>query len=164
MKSLVACLIVWALFVAFSCAPTKTIKHQVNFDYDVTVDFSKVKTYEWVTLPGTSRIDKFDQVRIRDVVNNELNAKGLQVVSSDPDVFIVIFGGDTKAVDMTALMDYQVYPVGRLKLAIYDAKTNKEIWWGETRADLSYDMTPQEKDITIALAVNKILDRYPPIP
>ena len=164
MKSLIACFIVCFLAFAFSCAPTKTINHQVNFDYDIGADFSKYKTYEWVTLPGTSRIDKFDQVRIRDVVNNELNAKGLQIVSSDPDVFIVIFGGDTKAVDMTALMDYQVYPVGRLKMAIYDAKTNKEIWWGETRADLSYDMTPQEKDIAIALAVNKILDRYPPIP
>ena len=106
MKSLIACFIVCFLSLAFNCAPTKTINHQVKFDYDVSVDFSKYKTYEWVTLPGTSRIDKFDQVRIRDVVNNELKAKGLQIVSSDPDVFIVIFGGDTKEVDMTALMDY----------------------------------------------------------
>ena len=120
MKSLTACFIVCFLSLAFSCAPTKTINHQVNFDYDISADFSTYKTYEWVTLPGTSRIDKFDQVRIRDVVNNELNAKGLRVTARDPDVFIVMFGGQTKEVDMTAMMDYEVYPVGRLKLAFYE--------------------------------------------
>ncbi|MBT8369571.1 MAG: DUF4136 domain-containing protein [Deltaproteobacteria bacterium] len=164
MKSLSACIVVCFLSLAISCAPTRTIQQQVSFDYDVKVDFAKLKTYEWVSLPGTLRIDKFNRMRIQDVVNNELNAKGLRVTARDPDVFIVMFGGQTKEVDMTAMMDYEVYPVGRLKLAFYDAKSNKEIWWGETRADLLHNMTPEEKDITIALAVNKILDHYPPVP
>jgi hypothetical protein len=136
----------------------------VNYDYDVKVDFTRVKTYDWVSLPGTLRIDQFNRIRIQDVVDKKLNARGLKISSRDPDVFLVMYGGDIKAVDMTVMMDYEVYTVGRLKLAFYDAKSNEEIWWAETRADLFHHMTSEEKDRVIAFAVHRILDYYPPIP
>ena len=44
------------------------------------------------------------------------------------------------------MMDYDVYTVGRLKLAFFEAASNREIWWGETKANLMHDMTPEEKD------------------
>jgi hypothetical protein len=65
---------------------------------------------------------------------------------------------------MTVMMDYEVYEVGRLKLALYDAKSNEEIWWAETRADLFHQMSPEEKDRMIAFAVHRILEYYPPKP
>ncbi len=91
-------------------------------------------------------------------------AMGLKIAQQNPDVFLVMYGGDHKAVDMTVMMDYEVYTVGRLKLALYDAKSNEEIWWAETRADLFHHMTPEEKDRTIAFAVHRILEHYPPTP
>jgi hypothetical protein len=48
--------------LAIGCAPTKTAHHSVNYDYDVSVDFTRVKTYEWVSLPGTLRIDQFNRI------------------------------------------------------------------------------------------------------
>ena len=74
-------------------------------------------------MPATSRIDQFNQTRIKDVVNTELNAKGLKIEVDNPDVFLVMYGGGFKAVDTTVMMDYAVYDVGRLKLAMYDAKS-----------------------------------------
>jgi hypothetical protein len=65
---------------------------------------------------------------------------------------------------MTKLMDYDVYTVGRLKLAIFDAASNQEIWWGETKANLFHDMTPEEKDTVTKTAVTRILEYYPPKP
>ena len=164
MKSLSTFTVVCFLALTISCAPTKSVDRGVNMDYDVNAEFSRLKTYEWVSLPGTMRIDQFNRIRIQDVANSELKAKGLKLTSQNPDLFIVMYGGQTKAVDMTVMMDYEVYSVGRLKLAFYDAKTNDEIWWGETRADLEHHMTPEEKDKVIAFAVHRILAHYPPAP
>jgi hypothetical protein len=164
MKSVNVCIVFFLLAVVIGCGPTKPVNHEVNFDYDVNVDFSQLKTYDWVSMPGTSRINQFDRVRVQDVANTELKAKGLKINPEDPDMFVVMYGGQTKAVDMTVMMDYEVYAVGRLKLAFYDAKSNDEIWWGETRADLFHRMTPEERNKVAAIAVHKILMHYPPRP
>ncbi|MEJ2286966.1 MAG: DUF4136 domain-containing protein, partial [Desulfobacterales bacterium] len=84
------------------------------------------------------------------------------MTDKNPDMFIVMFGGNYKAVDMKVLMDYEVYTVGRLKLALFEATTNREIWWGETQADLFHDMTPDQKDQVTKTAVTRILEHYPP--
>ena len=150
--------------LTIGCASQKNAYHSVEYDYDVNVDFARVKTYDWVSLPGTLRIDQFNRIRIQDVVDKQLDAKGLKISPRNPDVFLVMYGGNYKEVNMTAMMDYEVYSVGRLKLALYDAKSNEEIWWAETRADLSHDMTPEEKDRMVAFAVYRILEYYPPKP
>jgi hypothetical protein len=164
MKNLTTCIVVSLMVITIGGACTKTVYHGVKYDYDVNVDFTRVKTYDWVSLPGTLRIDQFNRIRIQDVVDKQLDAKGLKISPRDPDVFLVMYGGDHKAVDMTVMMDYEVYTVGRLKLALYDAKSNEEIWWAETRADLFHDMTPEEKDRMIAFAVHRIMEYYPPGP
>ena len=164
MKSLTIWIVVSLAAFTIGCARTKTGYHSVNYDYDVSVDFTRVKTYDWVSLPGTLRIDQFNRIRIQDVVDKQLDAKGLKISPRDPDVFLVMYGGDRKEVDMTVMMDYEVYTVGRLKLALYDAKSNEEIWWAETRADLFHHMTSVEKDRIIAFAVHRILEHYPPRP
>lgn len=164
MKSPVAWIVLCFLTITIGCANTKPTLHGVNYDYDVNFDFTRVKTYDWVSLPGTLRIDQFNRMRIRNVVDSQLDAKGLAIAPRNPDVFLVMYGGDLKEVDMTAMMDYKVYTVGRLKLALYDAKTNEEIWWAETRADLFHHLTPEEKDRIIAFAVHRILEHYPPVP
>ena len=164
MKSLTACIVLFLMAFTIGCASTKDAYHRVEFDYDVNVDFNRIKTYDWVSLPGTLRIDPFNRIRIQDVVDKQLDAKGLKIAPRDPDVFLVMYGGSRKAVDMTAMMDYEVYEVGRLKLALYDANSNEEIWWAETRADLFNNLTAEEKDRMIAFAVHRILEYYPPRP
>ncbi len=163
MKSLIAAVFIciFALFVGCS-APHKTIYHDVTYDYDVDFDFTRIKTYNWVKMPATSRIDEFNQIRIKRVVNAKLEVLGLKVKIDNPDVFLVMYGGGYKAVDMTVMMDYAVYDVGRLKLAMYDAESHGEIWWAESRADLFYEMTPAQKDEVVEISTQRILEYYPP--
>ncbi len=162
MRSLSAFIAVCLVVFAIGCMPTKTVQHDVNFDYDINADFSRMKTYQWVSMPATLRIDEFNRARIREYVDTELGTRGLIVTEGNPDMFIAMFGGGYKAVDMTVLMDYDVYTVGRLKLAFFDAASSQEIWWGETKADLSHDMTPQQKDQVTKSAVIRILEKFPP--
>ena len=164
MKSLFACILASLMVFSIFFARTKTAYHSVNYDYDVNVDFTRIETYDWVSLPGTLRIEQMNRIRIQDIVDKKLDAKGLKISPRNPDVFLVMYGGNRKEVDLTVMMDYAVYTVGRLKLALYDAESNDEIWWAETRADLFHHMTPEEKDRVIAFAVHRILDYYPPIP
>jgi hypothetical protein len=153
------CVVVFAI----GCVrPARTIDHDVSFDYDVNADFSRLKTYQWVSMPATIRIEAFNQARIREYVNTELGTRGLTLTEDNPDMFVAMFGGDYKAVDMTVLMDYDVYTVGRLKLAFFDAASNREIWWGETKANLSHDMAPELKDYVTKSAVTRILENFPP--
>jgi hypothetical protein len=165
MKSLNACIWVGLFVWSVGCSvPDKPVYHNVTYDYDVKVDFDRIKTYNWVKMPATSRIEEFNQIRIKDAVNAKLTAMGLRVKVDNPDVFLVMFGGGYKAVDMTVMVDYAVYDVGRLKLAMYDAKSHNEIWWGEARADLFHEMTPAQKDEVIETSVRRILEFYPPRP
>jgi len=164
MRSLSAFVAACLVALAISCAPSRTVFHDVNFDYDLNADFSRLKTYQWVSMPATLRIDEFNRARIQDYVNSEMGARGYNIAEKNPDMFMVMFGGSYKAVDMSTLMDYQIYTVGRLKLALYDATSNKEIWWGETEADLFHEMTPEEKDSVTKKAVTKILEYFPPKP
>jgi len=165
MKSMNACFMICLLAMFLGCSvPQKTIYHDVTYDYDVAVDFTRIKTYNWVTMPATSRIDEFNQIRIKDAVNAKFKALGLSVKIDHPDVFLVMYGGGYKAVDMSVMMDYEVYDVGRLKLAMYDAESHNEIWWAEARADLFFEMTPAQKDEVIKNSVQRILEYYPPGP
>ncbi len=165
MKSLNACFIICLSVFFLGCSvPEKTIYHDVTYDYDVAVDFTRIKSYNWVKMPATSRIDEFNQIRIKDAVNAKLKCLGLSVKIDHPDVLLVMYGGGYKAVDMSVMMDYAVYDVGRLKLAMYDAESHNEIWWAESRADLFFEMTPAQKDEVIENSVQRILEYYPPGP
>ena len=165
MKSLNGCVTLYLFVLILGCsAPDKPIYHDVTHDYDVAVDFTQIKTYNWVKMPATSRIDEFNQIRIKNAVNAKLKSLGLRLKVDDPDVFLVMYGGGFKAVDMTVMMDYAVYDVGRLKLAMYDARSHNEIWWAEARADLFFEMTPAQKDEVIENSVRRILEYYPPGP
>jgi hypothetical protein len=165
MKCLNACAMIYLFAFLLGCsAPEKPIYHDVTHDYDVAVDFSRIKTYNWVKMPATSRIDEFNQIRIKDAVNAKLKSLGLRIKIDHPDVFLVMYGGGYKAVDTTVMMDYAVYDVGRLKLAMYDARSHNEIWWAEARADLFFEMTPAQKQEVIEISVQRILEYYPPGP
>lgn len=165
MKSLDAGILICILALVFGCmAPEKPVYHNVTYDYDVKVDFNQIKSYNWVKMPATSRLDEFNQVRIKKAVQDKLGTLGMKVNIDNPDVFLVMYGGSYKAVDMTVVMDYAVYDVGRLKLAMYDTQTHEEIWWGEARADLFHEMTPAQKDQVIETSVRRILQYYPPRP
>jgi len=147
----------------FSCYSTKPLQYEVTFDYDIDFNFANVSSYDWLTMPGTSKIDRFNQIRIQAAVAKELQPKGLKRTSRNPDVFIVMYGGDFREVNTAVLkIDYEVYDVGRLKLALYDGKLKEEVWWGETRADLFYNMSAEKKDEIIDVAVKRILEYYPP--
>ena len=163
MRSLRMGVVLCLIALIFSCYSTRPLQYDVTFDYDVDFNFARVSSYDWLTMPGTSKIDRFNRIRIQSAVAEELQPKGLKRTSHNPDVLIVMYGGASKDVNTAVLkIDYDVYDVGRLKLAFYDGQSKEEVWWGETRADLFYNMSADQLDETIDGAVKRILEHYPP--
>jgi len=63
------------------------VAQKVNTDWNRGTDFSKFKTYAWQKSPHPAK-DFWDQ-RIVYGINQQLQAKGLQEVQSDPDLWVV---------------------------------------------------------------------------
>jgi len=67
------------LFLAASTAVAQDVRY--NFDKDT--DFSKLKTYKWVTIKDASKLDDLRDKQIKDAVEAELTKKGLTNTEAD---------------------------------------------------------------------------------
>jgi len=71
------------------CAVLSGCKSTPNYDYDQSVNFSKIKTYAWIinhstnTKPAEFYQSEINKKRITTAIDNELLAKGLQKVAPD---------------------------------------------------------------------------------
>lgn len=72
----------------------------VNYDYDQTVDFASIKTYDWMPVSMKSWGNELTVKHIKLAVNNQLQAKGLSMSSDNPDILIALHGGKEKKVDV----------------------------------------------------------------
>ena len=82
------------LIFCFGCATM-----EVSYDFDHEVNFSAIKTYDWLPVPEKAKGDELLMKHIRSATNNELQAKGLKMSSENPDILIAIHGGKEKRVD-----------------------------------------------------------------
>ena len=164
MKILNVSLFSFLVVLMVSCCFTQKTQQDTEWDYDINTDFAGLKTYAWHPVRGTVEIDRLMLVRIKDAVNAELKTKGLELVSKTPDFFIVLHGGRLVKYDTRWRGYYSelYYEEGILKLAFLDPKSEQLIWWGESRADLFFKMTPDEKDKIAEEVVENILKYFPP--
>ena len=150
---------------------------RVNVDYDHKAPFSDYKTYTWLRQPQMK--DPLMAQRVMDAINQQLNAKGLQMVS-DPgsaDIGIVVNGATEERHNLTTFYDGfggwgwmgwdgmattqdQTYEVGTLVVDMFDTKSKQLIWRG-TATDTLSDK-PQKNTESLNKAVDKMLKDFPP--
>jgi hypothetical protein len=71
-----------------------------SYDYDQTVDFASVKTYDWMPVSQKSWGSELTVKHIKLAANNQLQTKGLVMSSDNPDIVIALHGGKEKKVDV----------------------------------------------------------------
>jgi hypothetical protein len=142
------------------------VKPKVEWDYNVYTDFSRLKTYDWNAEPGSVEFNQLVVYRIRKAANTQLQNKGLDLSSNSPDFYIVMYGAKITQYNLTwrGYDSKLYYDQGLLKLAFYDAKSNDLLWWGQTRADLFYGLTPEKENTIVNQVVQQILSKFPPVP
>jgi len=168
---------------------TATVAQDVRYDYDKDKDFSKFKTYKWVTVKGADQPDELTGKRIMAAVDAELAAKGLTKTDSDSaDLYVAYqtavgtekqftsyntgwgygpgwgsgwYGGGGMSSTTTYGSTSTVY-VGQLDLSMYDPASKQLVWRGVASKTLDPKAKPEKKDKNITKAVQKLLKNFPP--
>jgi Domain of unknown function (DUF4136) len=169
-------------------AVTATVAQDVRYDYDKDKDFSKFKSYKWVTIKGADQPDELTGKRIMAAVDTELATKGLTKTDSDTaDLYLAYqtaigtekqftsyntgwgygpgWGAGWYGGGMSSTTTYgstsTVY-VGQLDLSMYDPASKQLVWRGVASKTLDPKAKPEKKEKNIGKAVQKLLKNFPP--
>ncbi len=168
------------LLLAFSgCA---RLYERVDMNYNRSVDFSALETYDWRALQGQAETNADDLALIRRFVDTDLKAKGLRQVQEDPDFQVVVLLKRARQVGTQEVQGTQTadrrfaltrphiqggpvtwsYEEGTLVVAFVRPQTNHLVWRGAFRTNLDKIRTPERRPAVIERAVKKIMKKFPP--
>ncbi|MCI0635474.1 MAG: DUF4136 domain-containing protein [Actinobacteria bacterium] len=143
-------------------------------DYDTTFDFSSLKYYAWIDGTGDIGIDDLNLRRVRAAVNRVLGAKGYVEAAENLDFLVAVHGGTRSRVSISERqygrrgwygsggVDVYQYDEGMLSVDVVDARQNQLVWRGTATKVLARDPSPEKIEETINLAVDRILEKFPP--
>ena len=151
----------------------------VNTDYDESLTFSGLKTYFWLPAPRTLKDDpRVDwetlDLRVKRAVDEVLSAKGFSRLPTGKPDFLVVYNVSLErrviptTLDAThaatrpqgwASFDYEE---GTLILNILEAETQKLMWQGRARDEVSFVVDPEKRKKQISKAVKLMLENFPP--
>jgi hypothetical protein len=154
----------------------------VSFEYSTKADFSRFKTYVWMN--GTPAADSFTEERIRRAVDAQLRRKGLTLVETGADLWVVSHASvkdDARLeVNNYAYGGYYVYrgisgpptgsvtatvrqvPVGGLLVDLVDTESKRLVWRATASAILKDYGNPQKSRKRIEKATARMFKKYPP--
>jgi hypothetical protein len=79
--------IIWMALLLM--AASTAVGQDVKYNFDKNTDFSKFKTYKWVSLKDTAPVDALLDKQIKQTVDAQLGTKGLSKVDGDDaDLYI----------------------------------------------------------------------------
>jgi len=160
---------------------------EVRYNFDKGVDFSKFKTYKWVTLQNPPALDGVWDAQIRNSVDTALARKGLAKIDADTaDVYIGYQAGTDKETQftsyktnwgygsgwapgnwygnvagVTAAQTTTIY-TGQLAIDVYDSSNHSLVWRGVASKSIDPKATRGKQQRNVAKAVQALLRNYPP--
>jgi hypothetical protein len=155
---------------------SSAVSQDIRYNFDSTADFSKFKTYKWVTMMSAAPIDKLTDEQIKAALDAGLARKGLTKVDTDPaDLFIGYqttehdreqFGGSDYPIVGTGWNGRSdsirtVYK-GELAVNMYDPANQHLIWRGVASKSLDPKAPEEKRQKNLDKAVNKLIEDYPP--
>jgi hypothetical protein len=168
------------LFCAAGCAPLT-----VDYDYDTTYDFAKLKTYDWLPSPPGDQLEEMTEKRFQGALNSQLQAKGFNRSAETPD-FLLSMEGVKKTVQKgsTAVGASVAVPVGshgsvslgggkskprvkqegELTVLITERASGSLLWKGMAAAEIKPKQSPEEQQQMINAVIAELLKNFPPKP
>ena len=169
------------MVVAFGCS---TFSYQ--YDYDPEVNYTSLKTFNWITLSVQKDIYTLNDTRIQEAVNAQLEVKGCKMTTDNPDFLIAM---DVIKEEKTEVrtwnsgyggyggraMLYRGYYMGNTQFDVYeyeegtfildfvDPESMELIWRGIAQGELRNYSTPVKRYERIDEIVQKVLSNFPPV-
>lgn len=149
---------------------------RVHVDRDETADFGTYETYQWIE--GTATENQLAERRIRNAVDRELEAKGLQRVEQGGDLLVATHAAlrtETRVNTDTLPVYYGYYwrtpfwhgqqtvdlrtiEVGTLIIDLIDADEERLVWRGKATGTIREN--PKKNAKRLHKAVAKMIDQY----
>ena len=177
MKSIRLLIISYLMVVAFGCS---TFSYQ--YDYDPEVNYTGLKTFNWITLSVQKDIYTLNDTRIQEAVNAQLEVKGCKMTTDNPDFLIAMnvtkeektdirtwnygYGGRSMLYGdpfmSNTQFDVYQYEEGTFILDFVDPETMELIWRGIAQGELRNYSSPVKRYERIDEIVQKVLSNFPP--
>lgn len=161
--------------LALAAAAVACSTLQVDTDYAPGTDFSKYKTF---TLKhGAAAKNAIAVERFELSLGNALTARGLKQVSDGADLNVFdhfVIGKDTQLSTYgyggwggrwgggMQTTQVQQIPTGTVVVDLVDSQTNKMIWRGVAKDELSTTATPEQRQQKADEVARKLFENYPP--
>jgi len=170
-------------------AASSAFGQDVRYNFDKTSDFSKFKTYKWVTLKDAAKLNDLTDKQIIVAVDAELATKGLSKVDGDnADLYVgyqAAIGQEKEFTSYSSDWGYgggwyrggwyggaggmsttygqtsTIY-IGQLALDMYDSANHDLVWRGVASKTLDPKAKPDKQQKNLQKAVAKLLKNYPP--
>jgi hypothetical protein len=156
------------------------LAQKTNVDWDRSTDFSQFHTYAWQPSPNPAK-GLWDQ-RVIDGINQQLQAKGLTQVQSNPDLWVVYTSHikDQKEVvgtgygigpgwgwgwwggPVTTTYQTYIYREGTLVVELANAKSHELEWRGSVTDTIKDNSNKNINQLNKGIA--KLFKNYPPKP
>ena len=170
-------------------AASAALGQDVRYNFDKNADFSKFKTYKWVTLKDAAKPNDIVDKQIIAAVDAEFATKGLTRVEADTaDLYVAYQAGVGQEKEFTSYSSDWGYGggwygggwyggmggmstttgqtstiyVGQLAIDMYDPANHDLIWRGLGSKTINPEAKPEKQQKNLAKAVKKILKNYPP--
>lgn len=171
----------------FLLALGNAFSQDVRYNFDKDTDFSKFKTYKWVTLKDAAKVNDILDKDIKAAIDNELAAKGLNKVDTDTADLYVGYqaavgqekqftsygsdwgygpgwyrGGWYGPTSTTTTGQTSTIYVGQLAVDMYDSSKHALVWRGVATKTIDPKAKPDKQQKNIEKAINKLMKKYPP--
>ncbi len=162
--------------ILFMCGAA--MAQEVSYNFAQGTDFSKFKTYKWVSIPGAEAPNQLLAQQIRESIDSQLAAKGFIKTDADTaDLYVGYqlsishqqqwnayntggigwgFGGGMATATSSTIQ------IGTLDFDVYDQAGKQLIWQGSATKTLNPPNSPEKKQKNLNNAVAKLLKNFPP--
>jgi hypothetical protein len=174
--------------ILLSLAAVCSVAQDVRHNYAAGQDFSRYRTYKWVEISGTDKLNQLAEQQLQASVDAEMTKKGLTRSEDDSaDLFIAYQAALGQEKQFTSFStDWGYGPgwygryggmgggmttgetttihVGQITLDIYDRSEKKLVWRGSASKTLNTKAKPEKQKKNLDKAVAKLLKNFPPQP
>jgi hypothetical protein len=165
--------------VLFACGGV--MAQDVTYNFAKGTDFSKFKTYKWVSIPGAEQPDQLLDQQIKQSIDSQLATKGLTKTDSDNadldigyqvsisqekqwNAYGTGYGPAWRMGGGMATASSTTIQIGTLGLDVYDQAGKQLVWRGSATKTLNPPKDPNKRQKNLDNAVAKLLKNFPPPP
>jgi len=162
-------------FVLLACGLMAA--QDIKTNYMPGTDFSKYKTYKWVTIQGAEQPDQILDQQIKLAVDTDLATKGLTKTDDEKADLYVGYqvsitqeqqwnaygtGGGWRYRGGMATATSTTIQIGTLGLDFYDPSPQQLLWRGQASKTLNPSKDPKKNQERLNKAAAKLLKNFPP--